>query len=679
MKVSLHWLSDHLDLSGLTTAGMADLLTFAGVEVEGIEEIGIDSDLVVVGQILSSDPHPDADRLSVCRVQADAGEPIQIVCGAKNYAVGDKVPVALPGTVLPGGFAIKKGKLRGVESGGMMCSARELGIGDDHGGLMILGADAAVGAPIRSVVKPDTIFDLEITPNRPDLLSYTGIARELAALTGRALKSRASYAESEVPERSSQPEEVAIADPVACPFYTARIIRGVKVGPSPAWLQEKLAAAGLRPINNIVDITNFVLLEMGQPLHAFDMAKLNGGILVRPAQQGEEFLALDGETYALEAGDLVIADQSRGVAIGGVMGGEESGVTESTADVLLESAYFAPSHIRRTSRRLGLSSDSSYRFERGVDPHQVAGASELATNLILELAGGAADPELLTCGALPAAPEPVAFDLDRCNALLGSALGDDEASAILARLGLAKTEGGAWAVPTYRLDLQRPVDLTEEIARVYGLDKIPARAAAHFAEESAVDRRFDFAARARETLCGIGFSEAMTIKLIGADQVRDGLSGSPGIPVKNPLSDDHAVLRPSVVPGLLAALARNIRMGAPGIRLFEIGTVFGAGEAEESQSLGIVAAGDAEPRTWQAGEPRAVSLFDVKGAVEALCPGAKFKPCEREGLFAAAEVSVGKKAVGVIGMLHPSRARDLDAEGGIYVAEIDLAALHAAA
>ena len=317
MKVSLNWLGDHVDFSALSIPELDDLLTFAGIEVEGVEQRGVEIDRLVVAEILSSEKHPDADKLSVCRVDDGAGpsKPRQIVCGAKNYAVGDKVPLALPGCQLGGGFEIKEGKLRGVESLGMLCSGSELGLEESSEGLLILDPAAKPGTPVRELFERDTIFELEITPNRPDLLSYTGIARELAALTGRALKSRASYAESEVPERSSQPEEVAIADPVACPYYTARIIRGVKVGPSPAWLQEKLAAAGLRPINNIVDITNFVLLEMGQPLHAFDMAKLNGGILVRPAQQGEEFLALDGETYALEAGDLVIADQSRGVGV----------------------------------------------------------------------------------------------------------------------------------------------------------------------------------------------------------------------------------------------------------------------------------------------------------------------------------------------------------------------------
>jgi phenylalanyl-tRNA synthetase beta chain len=319
-----------------------------------------------------------------------AALPRQIVCGAKNFKAGDKVPLALPGAVLPGGFAIKEGKLRGVDSMGMMCSGKELGLGEDHAGLLIMAADSPVGTPFNQLNPADVLFDLEITPNRPDLLSHLGLARELAALTGLPLKSQREYTKTTTKAQLGA-SNLKLETPSACPLYTARLIKGVKVGPSPEWLRRRLESIGLRPINSIVDITNFVLMEMGQPLHAFDLDKLNGGIVVRMAAEGEKFLALDGQTYALQTDDLVIADSQRPVAIAGVMGGEETGVTETTVNVLLESAYFAPSGIRRTSRRLGLSSDSSYRFERGIDPQQVLGASELATKLILSIAGGTAE------------------------------------------------------------------------------------------------------------------------------------------------------------------------------------------------------------------------------------------------------------------------------------------------
>ncbi|MDA7643961.1 phenylalanine--tRNA ligase subunit beta, partial [Verrucomicrobiales bacterium] len=334
MNTSLNWLQDHIDLSDYSTDALSDLLTFAGIEVEGIQERGAGVDHVVVGQIKSSDPHPGADRLSVCQVDDGSGSLRQIVCGAKNYKVNDKVPVALPGAVLPGDFKIKEGKLRGVVSNGMMCSGRELQLTDDHEGLLILKTDEATGTPIGELFESDTLLELEITPNRPDCLSHLGIARELAALAKRPLKGVPHYGASSVTQQPAKTEEITLEASESCPFYTARRITGVKVGPSPDWLKGKLEAIGLRPINNIVDITNYVLFEMGQPLHAFDVAKLDGGICVRLANDGETFQALDGNEYALQTDDLVIADQSKAVAIGGVMGGEDSGVTEGTTDVL---------------------------------------------------------------------------------------------------------------------------------------------------------------------------------------------------------------------------------------------------------------------------------------------------------------------------------------------------------
>ncbi|MEQ1854300.1 MAG: phenylalanine--tRNA ligase subunit beta, partial [Chthoniobacteraceae bacterium] len=362
MKVSLNWLRELVELPP-TVPALVDLLTMAGVEVEGVETHGCAIPNVVVAQIRESVQHPNADRLSVCQVDDGTGTARQIVCGAKNYKVGDKVPLALPGAKLPGDFTIKVGKLRGVESQGMMCSAKELSLAEDAEGLLILPTESRIGAPIAEVFPGDTILDLEITPNRADLLSVTGIAREIATLTGKSFKDPGAAVSQSA---TSDPQSVvSVSDPVLCLYYTARAIRGVKVGPSPDWLRAKIEAVGLRAINNIVDITNFVMLEVGQPLHAFDAEKLDGALQVRVAADGESFLALDGKTYKLAAGQLVIADQRRAVAIAGVMGGQETGVTEGTTNVVLESARFQPQSIRRTSRTLGLGSDSSYRFERG--------------------------------------------------------------------------------------------------------------------------------------------------------------------------------------------------------------------------------------------------------------------------------------------------------------------------
>ena len=687
MNVSLNWLNDHIDVHDYSIEELDELLTFAGVEVEKIEHKGLDSELIVVAQVQSSDKHPNADKLSVCQVDDGSGEPRQIVCGAKNYEVGDKVPLALPGTVMPGGFKIKKGKLRGVESLGMMCSARELGLSDDHEGLMILPEDAPVGAPLKELVKPDTVIEVEVTPNRPDWLSHLGVARELSALSGKPLKGKSHHRDLKSPVRPAAAEEVKIKDYDGCPVYTARIIRGIKVGPSPDWLKEKLNAIGLRPINNIVDITNYVLMEMGQPLHAFDMAKLSGGITVRRAADGEEFLALDGETYSLDSGDLVIADQQRAVAIGGVMGGEESGVTETTVDVLLESAYFDPPSIRRTSRRLGLVSDSSYRFERGIDPQQTIGASELATKLILELAGGTADKETLVCGEAPTLARTVALQTQKARALLGADIDDGEIDGILTRLGLEKSDSSDgssdWIIPSYRLDLHRHIDLVEEIARVYGIDKIPSTRGAVFPDASAADDAYDFRLQLKSHLSCLGFHEAATIKLIAEGQVTDSLGTTATettvYPLKNPLSDDHTVMRSSILPALLAVAERNIRMGAESLRFFEAGTVFSKaddGSPVENQTLALLMAGRSTSPSWVENHPTDLDAYDLRATLEGIVgPELRLEPAEHPLLLLAAKVQASGSMLGWAGQLPPAQGRKIDLESPVLVAELDLEAL----
>lgn len=692
MKVSLNWLSEHLDLSGFTVAQLSDLLTFAGVEVEGIEEKGVKSDRVVVAQIKEFVQHPNADRLSVCQVDDGSGVTRQIVCGAKNFKAGDKVPLALPGAILPGGFEIKEGKLRGVDSMGMMCSGKELGIGEDTGGLLILDAGATVGTKFSEMVPADVLFDLEITPNRPDLLSHLGLARELAALTGLPLKGIRDHAATNVKTTDAKAEEVKIEASELCSLYAARIIKGVKVGPSPEWLRRRLESIGLRPINNIVDVTNYVLMEMGQPLHAFDLAKLSGGIIVRAARAGEKFLALDGSEHELVEQDLVIADQASAVAIAGVMGGADSGVTDGTTDILLEAAHFQPSTVRRTARRLILNSDSSYRFERGVDAAQTLGASELAVKLILEVAGGSEEGTTRLAGAAPTAAREVTLDEARAARLLGIPdLSDAERDGVLTKLGLNKKSSSAgssvWTVPSYRGDLERSVDLVEEIARVIGLDRVPTRMGAVAVPSDNVDRAYDAVMSVRHALVNRGFNEAQTLRLISQAQVADALSAQDAaaqvVPLKNPLSEDHTLLRPSLIPGLLATAALNIRQGAHRLRFFEAGRVFlklPNGQVREDERLGVLISGPVAGSSWHAVEPAAADVYDLKGIIESL-PGVagtsgEIKRLKDDATFLLkCEWKAGNRVIGWFAQVHPARCRSIDARHPVYVAELSLSAL----
>ena len=429
MKFSVNWLREFVDLPK-NPEEIAELLTRAGIETKKIETRGAKIDNVIVSQITASSRHPNADRLTVCEVDDGSGTKRQIVCGATNYKVGDKVPLALPGAKLPNGTEIRKSKLRGVESEGMLCSPIELGLGEDASGLLILSPDAKIGAPIGDLFPADTILDVEITPNRGDLLSHFGLAREIAALTGKKLKLMPREVKIDI-KRSG----VTIAATRECPFFSARKIDNVKVGPSPQWLRAKIESVGIRSINNIVDISNFVMLELGQPTHAFDADKLRGGINVRLARDGEKFLALDGKTYSLKPDNCVVADQERAVGIGGVMGGEETGVTDSTKNILLEAAYFLPASIRRTARNLNLPSDASYRFERGVDPDMVLRASHRATELIREIAGGTPAKEIHVAGKLPANPADVSLSYEKCDRVIGVAIKPKTVDEILTHFG----------------------------------------------------------------------------------------------------------------------------------------------------------------------------------------------------------------------------------------------------
>ncbi len=623
MKISLNWLREYVDYDG-TPQALAELLTMAGIEVEGIKTRGVDLDNVVVAQVLSREQHPNADRLSVCGVDDGSGAqpPRQIVCGARNFSVGDKVPLALPGATLPGDVKIKVGTLRGVESEGMLCSAKELRLADDAEGLLILSPDAPVGAALGELYPTDTILDLEVTPNRGDLLSHVGLAREVAALTGKefrdpvALMERSPGSEAE----AAFPVMIAANAREACPFYSARVINDVQVAPSPDWLRVRLESVGVRSINNVVDVTNYVMLELGQPLHAFDAAHVGpSGVGVRFASPGEELLALDGKTYKLGPHHLVIASvDGKTEGLAGVMGGEESGVTARTKSIVLESAYFAPASVRRTSRELGLSSDASYRFERGVDPGRVLAASRHAEDLLGQVAGGQPGGVAHTHHLAEydpifyAADTPVPLRLARVQQVLGTDIAPDEVDSILERFGLEKVGGGladlddgaddepaaqsSWLVPSYRADLRREIDLIEEVARVHGLDRVLGRVEARFAPPSSVDAAYDFQMTLRRRLVGLGFTEARTGSLVRA---ADG-----GVTLKNPLNEEYTVLRGTLLPGLLAAAGRNARLGTADLRLFEVGRVFATelplGQPEP-WNVGLVLTGRALPPAWRPG------------------------------------------------------------------------------
>jgi phenylalanyl-tRNA synthetase beta chain len=683
MNISLNWLATHLDLSGKSIKEIDDLFTFAGVEVEGIISKGITSDRIVVAQIMEVIQHPNADRLKVTQVDCGEATYRQIVCGAQNYKVGDKVPCALPGAELPGGFTIGETVMRKVESRGMLCAAAEIGLPAGEDGLLILPAAAEIGKPVKALFDSDTLLELEVTPNRPDLLSHRGMARELATL----LKTPLIPLEITLRE-TAEAEIIRIDAPQACPLYTAVRISGVTVVESPAWLKQRLESIGLRPINNIVDVTNYVLHEFGQPLHAFDAAKLSGKIIIRNAAAGETFLALDESSHILTADDLLISDESAAVlALAGIMGGAASGVTAATTDILLESAYFTPQGIRRSSRCVALSSDSSYRFERGVDPAGVLTASAFAVKLILEIAGGSVAGPTEIAGEAPVLTQPVALDFTKLDQLMGSSISHAAAAEILSRLGLTPLADGRWDVPSCRADLQRHIDLVEEIARVHGLANVPSRFQGTFVPASAVDAAYDADMVLRRRLAALGLHECQTIKLIADGQMGEVLPLRPlqdgdVIRVKLPLSEDHAIMRPSIVPGLIASAARNVRQQAKSLRFFEMGRVFrnaGGGKAkdQESETLALLLAGTASPSGWSQTD-RAADLYDLKAILSALLGDRKitFLPTkDRPGFVLASDIKLEDQTIGIFARVSPGRERELDFTTPVFVAELDLGKL----
>jgi phenylalanyl-tRNA synthetase beta chain len=688
MKLSLSWLREYLPALDRSAEEIADALIFTGVEVEGVQVHGAGIEKVVVAQIESFQQHPNADRLSVCQVLDGSKTPRQIVCGAKNFRAGDKVPLALPGAVLPDGTKIKASKLRGVESQGMLCSERELGFSDEASGLMILDAGAPIGIPLGDLFPPDTIFDLEITPDRPDLLSYVGLARELNIIfqiPGLKLPSPSTI---EAAKPVSDPSQVRIDALEACPFAVFHEIRDVTVGPSPDWMRRRLEAAGLRSINNIVDVTNYVMLETGKPIHAYDLSRLSLPVIVRFAGAGEKLLALDGKTYELNQTHLVIADSAKAIGLGGVMGGEDTGVSSGTTTVLVESAFFDPGLIRRTSRGLGLISDASFRFERGVDPKSVGFAAQRAVQLIKEVAGGTASSSILVAGQEPNNEREVLFRPNRCTDILGSDVPD--AAQILERIGLEPAGKDRWKIPSYRLDLEREIDLIEEVSRYHGIQKLPGRLHGSPTTSSQIDTAHDDAMRLRRKLAGLGLAEARTLVFLDEPSLKNSLRPlGETVQIRNPLAEDQQVLRPSLIPGLLRAAERNFNRGAPSVALFELGQIFsaadpsrrspaaaGEAEAEESTRLAILFSGENAVPSWNQ-TSRSYDLFDAKGILETVFGSSlqakRIAPNDLAALVC--ELVSNGRSIGHLGLVRPRQARELGAKSAVVVAEVELPAV----
>ncbi len=671
MNISYNWLSQYVDIScGVET--LAAKLTMAGIEVEAIERSGGIPEGIVVGEILERKPHPDADKLSVCRV-SNGKEELQVVCGAPNCDAGSKVPLATIGATLTDkasgeSFKIKKSKLRGVESHGMLCSGRELGLDDDHSGLLILDSALKTGTPLAELFPGDTMFELEVTPNRPDWLSHWGVARDLACL----LDKDAALPEIKAPVPAKNEDTanlVTVLDLELCPRYTARVIRDVKIAESPEWLKERLLSIGLRPINNVVDITNFVLMELGHPLHAFDLDKLSGKrIVVRRAADGEKMTMLDDSKLALKPNHLVIADAEKPVALAGIMGGLDSGVTDSTVNVLLESAAFFTSNIRASSRELGISSDSSHRFERGIDWNMVETASDRATSLILELAGGELVNELVDIQGIKPEFEPVVCRFERIRKLTGVDLSNCRIVDIFKklRLGVSDIDEVKCVVtpPSFRLDIEREADLAEEVARINGLDAVPvvpvtSKSVASFSKDAYTGLQ-----GLRDELTALGLYECLHYSTVSD---KSALSDSrfvseDVIRMDNPLSLDLVCLRPSLLGEMLATVERNISRKNLDLQLFEIDNVFCGNPQkfpEERLECCIVLTGHRHPERFSAERGELYDFYDLKGLTEAWFTGRRIEKFRFEKAaddrFApgrCAAVMIDGKCAGHIGELN---------------------------
>ena len=681
MKFTLSWLKEHLD----TTATLAEIsakLTATGLEVEGIADPGASLKGFVVGHILEANQHPNADRLRLCSVDAGS-EKLQVVCGAPNARAGLKVVLAQPGTVIPAtGAALKKGLVRGVESQGMMCSFEELKLSGDQDGIIELPADTPVGADVATVLKFDPVIEINLTPNRVDALGVRGIARDLAAAGLGKLKPMDT---STVPGTFPSSRKVKnSADAKLCPLFVGRTIRGVKNTESPAWLKDRLTAVGLRPVSAIVDVTQYLTIDLGRPLHAFDDAKLNGEIGARMAKDGEAVEALNAKTYTLDASMVVIADQTAALGIAGIMGGLPSSVTEATTTVYLESALFDPINIASTGRKLEINSDARYRFERGVDPDSCVSGAEIATRMILQLCGGEAS-ELVSDGAAPDLTRTITFDPARVKSLGGIDLPASESKAILERLGFT-VSGNSVKTPSWRVDVEGWQDLVEEVLRIYGYDNIPAvplpRTPMPKVNLTPAQRQIT---TTRRTLAGRGLAETTTWAFLPRAQAELFAGDLPIVALANPISSDLDVLRPSLIPNLAAAAGRNAARGLQDSALFEVGPRFEA--AKPGAQVNVACAlrsGHTSVRHW-AGTRRAVDAYDAKADAMAALEAAGAGVAGLQTASGAAGgapawyhpgragvLKLGNQILAAFGELHPRVLAALDVKGPMVACEVFL-------
>ena len=714
MKVSLKWLSEYVEVPTDLKA-FCDRLDLTGTGVEGVERTGDMYDHVVTGKILEKQAHPDSDHMWVTKVDVGAAnvgkdgnpEPLQIVCGAQNFNQGDHVVVATIGAVLPGDFKIKKSKLRGVVSCGMNCSARELGIGSDHDGIMILPEDAPIGMPLADYLKlSDSVLDLEITPNRPDCLSMVGMAREVGAMYAVDVKNPLDEMEAALQEGADLPAidelaTVTVEDVDRCPRYTARVIKNVQVGPSPDWLAERVTAAGARSINNVVDVTNYILFLFGQPLHAFDYDKLvdetgKANVVVRAAKEGEKLLTLDGEERELTTDMTVIATPEKAVGLAGVMGGLDTEVTDETTTILLEAATFEPGRTSRTSRNLGLISESSMRYERRVDDVEIDRMSAAAAQLLAEVSGGIVVPGLIDVYNTKTESETLEFRIPRFQGMMGETIPRDFIVDMLQRLGCAVSEKDEQTLtvvpPTFRPDLEREIDLYEEVLRLYGMDRIPSTlpgGPGRVGIKTEAQRTMD---KINNTLRACGLNETMTYSFADPhelEQLRMPTEGM-GIPVEllNPLNAEQSVMRQSIIPGLMRSVAYNQSRGVHNIQLYETGVVFFGAEGRKSPKernrLAVVMAGAMSDPSWNQASV-AFDFFDGKGVIESLMRELALAKPRFKALSAeeaphlqpgrAAQVLDGGTVLGWIGEIHPLACDAYDVQAPVVAFELDLDAL----
>lgn len=699
MLISQNWLKELVDFS-CSPQELADILTMLGIEVESITDTGCVFDKFFIGEVLQREAHPDADKLSVCQVSTGSDAARTIICGAPNVAAGQKVAVATDGAVVPnGGFTIGKRKIRGVESNGMICSKFELGIGEDDGGIWELPADAVVGTPLATYLgATDVLYEISVTPNRADCLSHIGIAREISAYFQMPLRKPVpQLVEGATPIASLASVEIRNAE--LCPRYAGRVITGVRVAESPQWLRDRLAAIGLRPRNNVVDVTNLVLMECGHPLHAFDLDTLAGKkIVVQQAANGEKFTTLDSKERTLDGDMLMICDAEKAVAVGGVMGGENSEITNATTTVFLESAYFQPSSVRRTAKKLGISSDSSYRFERGADIENVPYALNRAAALIAELSGGTIAAGVLD--AYPAPVQPIELQLRpaRAVAIIGVEIARTEMRSLLERLGfvlVSETEEAFTVrVPTYRVDITQEIDLIEEIARLYNYNNISPSLSGSIvfaadsvpAELTVLPHRVQLQA----FLPSAGFHEILTQNM--ADPASAALFTENPVRLLNPLGEELSVLRPSLMPSMLRVMERNMRFGVTNLRLFETGKIFRhaaqgdqprvATMVEEEELLVGLSGKTAEPH-WSGGE-RDVDFYDIKGVLESILAelridGIRLLPIDTDHPVLSRNtiaVTARGSAIGYAGEVAPSIRKRYDIAQPVYLLSLSLTALH---